>query len=141
MATKVTLVGQNDIPVKLSPNGEVLTRPFNYSELFFQNLDTDNEVKNFVVPKVGQQFVISGLAISGNRDIGVNGSILVIYGTDSATNATTTGKEAQFEVPKTTVLPFIQPNLLIDEGLFVNGKCDDNSVRVSMFGYYVPTIA
>lgn len=138
-ATEVTLLGPNGIPVRVSSNGEILSRPFDYSDSFFKNLNVVDTAFNLVEPKSGEQFVISGLAISGNRDIGVNGSILVIYGTDDATSTTTTGKEIEFEVPKSTVLPFIQPNLLIAEGLFLNGKCDDNSVRVNLFGYFVKT--
>ena len=127
------------IAIGASRNHELFTRPLKYSSLFFQNLNVDNQVFNFVVPRAGQEFVISGLAISGNRDIGVNGSIVDIYATDSASNATATGGDIGFEVPKSTVLPFIEPNFLIAEGLFINGKCDDNSVRVNLFGYFVKT--
>lgn len=123
----------------ISSNGETITRPFDYSLFSFQLLDTVDVAFNHYKPKTGFQFVITGVVISGNRDIGVNGSICSLYTANSATSATAIDTTFEIEVPKSTVLPFVQPNTIIGENVFLNSKCDDNSVRVGVFGYFVPT--
>jgi len=130
--------GLNEVGV--SSSGEVLVRAFDYSDFLFQTIDTVDTAFNFFKPKQGFQFVITGVVISGNRDIGVNGSILTVYTADSTTSTTALSTPFEIEVPKSTVLPFIIPNVLTAEGIFLNGKADDATVRVGMFGYFVPKI-
>ncbi len=122
----------------ISSRGEVITRPFAYSQPFFQNLNVVDTAFNFAKPTTGKRFVVVGTVISGNRDIGVNGSITVIYGAETETSTTVAQTIAEVEVPKSDVFPFVIPNVLVNEGLFVNGKCDDNSVRVTLYIYEVP---
>ena len=139
MATEVELLFQG-ISAKVSSNGELLTRAFDYSEPAFQNMNVDNTAFNFQLPRQGEQFVITGAVISGNRDIGVNGAITLIYEATSLTETTVVETLLEVEVPKNTVFPFVLPNVLVSEGAFVNGKTDDNSVRVALYGYFVPTV-
>ena len=122
----------------ISNNGEVITRPFNYSEFNSQTLNVVDTAFNHVGPKDKFRFVITGVVISGNRDIGVNGSILSIYTASTATSTTALDTPVQVEVPKSTVLPYIQPNVIIAENVFLNSKCDDDVVRVGIFGFFVP---
>ena len=140
--TQVQLISGNGngIPVGISGNGELITRAFSYSDPAFQNMDNTTDAFNFQSPQVGYQFVITGAIISGNRDIGVDGAITTIYGATviDSTNITAARTFLEVEVPKNTVFPFVLPNVLVDEGLFVNGKTDDNSVRVALYGYFVP---
>jgi len=141
--TQVHLVSGNGngIPAGISANGEVLTRAFDYSTPSFQNMDNTTDAFNFQSPEADKQFVITGAIISGDRDIGVNGAITTIYeatGIDTTT-ITTARTLLEVEVPKSTVFPFLVPNVKAGEGFFVNGKTDDNSVRVSLYGYFIPT--
>lgn len=124
--------------VFVSERGEVITRPFAYSDPQFQNLNVVDTAFNFVKPTTAKRFVVVGALISGNRDIGVNGSITVIYGAEAEDSTTVTQTIAELEVPKSEVFPFVIPNVIVTEGLFINGKCDDNSVRVALYLYEVP---
>lgn len=137
MATKVQIQG-DERTADVSGNGELIVRAFDYSDADFQTLNVDNAAFNFFEPISGERFVITGLVVSGNRDIGVNGAILTIYTADSATSTTPIATVFEIEVPKSTVLPFIVPNVRLEEGVFLNGKSDDSTVRVGMFGYFVP---
>jgi len=140
--TQVRLVSGsgNGIPAGVSANGEVLTRAFDYSTPAFQNMDQTTDAFNFQSPSAGEQFIITGVILSGNRDIGVNGAITTIYeatGIDTTT-ITTARTLLEVEVPKSTVFPFLTPDIKVGEGFFVNGQADDVSVRVSLYGYFIP---
>ncbi len=137
--TQVEIIGTEG-KVRVSSNGELIVRGFDYFEAFRANLNVVDQAFNLVEPQGGKQFVVTGLAISGNRDIGVNGSILVIYDADSVTSLTVLNDSIDLEVPKSTVLPFLQPNIILGEGVFINAKCDDDAVRVSLFGFFVPAL-
>ena len=137
--TQVALVG-NGNEVDISSNGEILTRAFDYSSFSFQTINAVDTAFNFFKPKQDFQFVFTGIVVSGNRDIGVNGSILTIYTANADDSTTVLGTPFEIEVPKSTVLPFIIPNVIINEGVFLNGKADDATVRVGVFGYFVPKV-
>jgi len=124
----------------VSVNGEMITRAFNYSTPAFQNMDQTTDAFNFQSPSVGEQFVITGVVLSGNRDIGVNGAITTIYEATGIDSTTITAARIllEVEIPKSTVFPFLVPNILVGEGFFVNGHTDDNNVRVALYGYFVP---
>lgn len=124
----------------VSANGEALMRSFKYSDPEFENLNVVDTAFNFFKPQSGFQFVAKGALISGNRDIGVNGSILVIYGAATEASITVVTTILEAEVPKSSVFPFVVPDVITPEGQFINGKCDDNSVRVALYGFFVPTI-
>lgn len=127
---------QNEAGV--STQGEVLVRAFDYSEFNFQTVNLDNTAFNHFEPKTGFRFVIKGAIISGNRDIGANGAVLTIYEASSATSTVVIATPFEIEVPQSTVLPFIIPDVRIAEGSFLNSKSDDSTVRVVLFGYFVP---
>ena len=127
--------------VGVSENGELFVRPVKYSVPAFANCTTVDVGVNLKKPVAGQQFVATGAIISGNRDIGVNGSIFQLYESSGSTSITIIGDPIiEVEVPKSTILPFILPNVITDEGRFINAKCDDNSVRIALYGYFVPKI-
>ena len=109
-----------------------------YSEPEFQNLNVVDTAFNLRKPVTGKRFVVVGALISGNRDIGVNGSITIIYGATTETTITVTQTIAELEVGKSTVFPFVIPNVLVTTDLFINAKCDDASVRISLYLYEVP---
>lgn len=125
----------------VSENGELITRAFDYSIPTFANCNVDDTAFNLKVPEAGKQFVATGAVISGNRDIGVNGSILIVYTASSTSSLTVVETIIEVEVPKSTIFPFLVPNVITAEGAFINAKCDDNSVRVSLYGFFVPEIA
>ena len=135
--TQVSIVGSGVGKANVSDNGELITRAFDYSEPAFQTINNSTDAFNFQLARGGERFVITGAIISGNRDIGVNGAITTIYeatGIDSTTISTTL---LEVEVPKSTVFPFLIPNVVVNEGFFVNGRADDISVRVALYGYFI----
>lgn len=134
--TSEHIAGENEASV--SSQGEVIVREFDYSDFNTQFLDTINTASNHFKPKDGFRFVIKGISISGNRNIGVNGSIYSLYTANSATSTTIIDEPFTAEIPKSSVLVAILPAIRIAEGVFLNSKCDDDDIRVTIYGYYVP---
>lgn len=141
---KVSIEGSgNGVFVGVSENGELITRAFDYSEPAFQLIDQSTDAFNFQSPKAGKNFIITGAILSGNKDVGVNGAVTTIYEATSidSTTVATSRTLLEVEVPKSTVIPLTPlPNIRVEEGFFVNGKVDDISVRVALYGYFVPVI-
>ena len=134
------LGGENNTPARVSSNGELLTRLFDYSESESATVNVVDTAFCLYAAKPAEQFVVTGASVSGNRDIGVNGSIFELYGDVSAEGTTIVQSVLSLEVPKNSVFPFLLPNVLLKKGLFLNAKADDDVVRVSVFGYYVPEV-
>ena len=44
----------------------------------------------------------------------------------------------QFGMARLSVLPLVPLNLVIAEGAYLNAKTDDNTINMTIFGYYVP---
>jgi len=61
--------------VKVTPQGELLTRQLKFGESQFQSLDTINTAFNFFKARAGERFIITGALINTNKDIGVDGAI------------------------------------------------------------------
>lgn len=146
---KLWLIGQDSSKnsgkqnrLGVSDNGEALVRAFKYSDLSFQDINVVDTAFNFFLPQGdGFQFVPKGALVSGNRDIGVNGSILVIYSATTEASTTVVDTILQAEVPKSSVFPFVVPDVVTTKNHFINGKCDDNSVLVTLYGFFVPTVS
>lgn len=122
----------------ISDAGEVIIREFDYSEFNTQLLDTVDVAFNHFKPKDGFRFVITGLSLAGNRDIGVNGSIYSLYTATSATSTVIVDEPFTAEVPKSSLSFGPIPQVRIAKGVFLNSKCDDNNIRVTVYGYFVP---
>lgn len=128
--------GQNEAAV--TSQGEVLIREFAYSEFNTQFLDVVDTASNHFKPKDGFRFVITGLSISGNRNIGVNGSVYSLYTANSATSTAIIDEPFTAEIPKSSFSVQQLPKVRIAEGVFLNSKCDDDDIRVTVYGYFVP---
>lgn len=128
--------GLNEASV--SSHGELIIREFDYSDFDTQNVNVIDTAFNHFKPKDGFRFVITGLSISGDRNIGVNGSIYSLYTATSATSITAIKEPFTAEVPKSSFIATSLPRVRIAEGVFLNSKCDDNDIRVTVFGYFVP---
>jgi len=92
---------------------------------------------NFYIAKTKQRFVIVGLILNTNKDIGVNGAIIDIYEANTNDSTTIDKQILKLNLLKnqtTTVIPIL---FGVTEGKFVNGKTDDTIVNVSIVGYYI----
>ena len=122
--------------------GQLTVAPFDYDETKFQELGTANTAVNFYTAKAGEQFVITGVVAFADKDVGDNTdtNIIIYEAVDSAT-ATIAKILIQFGMGKLTSISITPLNILVNEGLFVNAKCDDADIHMTVMGYFIPKIS
>ena len=123
----------------VTSNGQLVTAPISYDQVSTKTLDTDDVPVNFFRPLAGKQFVITVITLNANKNVATD-TVVDIYEALSIDATTVTKSILNVELLKNS--SFILPplNLLISEGMWVNGKADDDDVFVTIMGYYVPTV-
>jgi len=101
-------------------------------------LTVDNTAVNLVKPRAGEKVIITGLIVNTNRDIGVNGALIEIFETSSATSGTVDTPIVSFDLIKNQTT--VTAPILVEttEGKFINAKADDSEVNVTLFSYFAP---
>ncbi len=122
---------------KISPQGEIFTRQLKFGIAKFQAMDTTDTAFNFFPPRPGERFVITGVLVNTNKDIGVDGAIVDLYEASSATSTTIDKSLARTNLLKNDTVPLPGIFLGVTEGKFINGKTDDTIVNMTVGGYYV----
>ncbi len=132
---KAMLVGADNQPVAVNGNGEIAVGRLGQVQMHSVKLDVDDQVYNLLKPVAGLQAVITTVSFSGNREIGVNDSIVELYEASSAISAVVDGTLIQVEVTKNGLIPFANLQLPVSGGKFLNARCSDDDVFV-VFGVY-----
>jgi len=124
-------------PVKVSPQGEILTRQLKFGVGQFQALDTIDTAFNFFVARAHERFVITGILINTNKDIGVNGATFDLYESSSTSSTTIDKQLARVNILKNDTVTIPGTFVAVTEGKFLNGKTDDATVNVTVGGYFI----
>ena len=127
------------VRTKVTSIGQVVTAPYSYDEVSAGTLDVDNTAVNFFGPKVGQQFVLTTILLTANKNVTTDCTV-DIYEATTATATVVTKSIVNIEMLKNTGRDITGLNLLISEGSYINGKTDDDDVFVTLMGYYIPKI-
>lgn len=138
MATEMAIVGggTNQRTALVSNSGELLTRPFAYSDPKFQDMDVAATAYNFFAPKVGEQLVITDIVAFADRDVTTQ-TQLDIYEADSTSSTTIDKQILRLDIAKLTESPHHGLLWLVSEGKFVNAKHDDDDIFLTIAGYFV----
>ncbi len=123
--------------IKISPQGEILTRQLKFGEGSFQALDTINTAFNFFKAVSKQKFIITGILVNTNKDIGVDGSTIDIYEASSVSSTTIDKQLFKIIILKNDTLPIPSIFIAVNEGKFLNGKTDDATVNITIGGYFI----
>ncbi len=124
-------------PVKVSPQGEILTRQLKFGEGQFQSMDTIDTAFNFFKSRAAERFVITGILINTNKDIGVNGATFDLYEASSASSTAIDKQLVRLNILKNDTVAIPGTFLAVTEGKFLNGKTDDATVNVTVGGYFI----
>jgi len=127
--------------VNVSQIGQLITAPFAYDLVVSKTLDTDNVAVNFYKPRVGFQFVVTGLLITADKNV-TQDCIVDVYPANSETDTvvpSTTGI-LHIEMLKNGSRDILGLNIVAGEGVYINSKTDDNNVFVTIMGYYIPAL-
>jgi len=127
------------VKTKVTSIGQVVTAPYSYDEVSAGTLDVDNTAVNFFGPKTGQQFVLTVILLTANKNVTTDCTV-DIYAAATATATAITKSILNVEMLKNTSRDITGLNLVVAEGLYINGKTDDDDVFVTIMGYYIPKI-
>ncbi len=128
---------------KISENGEVIIRAFDYSTPVNNAIANDTTAINYFRPKVGQQLILTGLFASANRSIGANGDVVDVYEASSSDSTTQDTLLFSFDIARQqTVSPNVG-QIKITEGKYLNADRDETagSISLTISGFYVPAVS
>lgn len=121
---------------KVTSRGQLVVAPLSFSDAYSELLDTDNSIVNIVPADSGNQFVITAIIASGNKNVGTDGSFVEIFEADS--DGGDSEKELfDFIIARNANLPVTPLNLITNEGKWINARCDDDDVYLTICGYYI----
>lgn len=125
---------------KVSSAGEFLSRAFDYSEPTIQQL-TDTTITNFIKPRAGEQFILTGMYASADRSVAAAGELLEIY--EAPTDDSGTQDKLLFSVDlarQGNANPTVPPGR-INIGKFINADRTNSTgtITVTIWGYFIPT--
>ena len=121
----------------VSNQGELITRAFAYSDPQFKNMDLVDTAYNFFVARTSFRFVITGIILDANRNVGANGASVIIYEATTATTITVSKTLFEFDMVKQSSKVLVPLLVQTTEGVFVSGKTDDDDVLATVMGYYI----
>ena len=133
---KVNLTGDRGNLAKISDQGELIIRGAEYSTFKKQQI-TDSNAVNFFKPLSGKKFIVSGIILNTDRNVGVNGSAIEVYEASTASETTIDTSIISIDLVKNQTVSLTPLLIETEEGKFINGKADDFNVNVSVLGYFV----
>ena len=123
---------------RVTKNGEIVIGSLDYDEPYAVSLAVDGQVYNVVPAITGKRFVITGAVVSAGRDVTTD-TVVVVY--EALANNTNTIDKLIWSgtLNKGGILPLSGLNMATQSTRWVNAYCDDNTVDITLFGYYVNT--
>jgi len=143
MGLHVTLEGHDHpksgvVAVKVTALGQLVAGPFDYDEVSAITLDVANTAVNIFGPLVQKRFVVTAILLTANKNVTTDCSV-EIYESDGPTSTTVDKSILNIEMLKNSDRDITGLNFRLTEGVYLNGKTDDDDVFVTVMGYYVPT--
>jgi hypothetical protein len=134
----VYLLSADGNHVSVNKAGEVLVASGPYDLVVFNELAEPNVAYNYYTPDNKKQFVITGFLAYGDKQVGsVTNSTVVIYEASAPDTTTVDRVLIQFEVGQNQSIPLPNIRVLCNYGVYINAKCDDDDVHLTLFGHYV----
>lgn len=131
-------IEQGGNKAKVTKSGELVVAPLAYDETVFQELGTANTAVNFFSPKADKQFVITGIVVFADKDISdANDTNIIVFEASDAGTATVDKVLLQFGMGKLTSLSITPLHLLVNNGVWINAKCDDADIHMTLMGYFI----
>lgn len=139
MSLPVSIVGTlTRFAAKVSSIGQLIVAPIAYDETQYMELAADNTAYNFYEPRVGKQFVISGIRARADRDVSTTVDAVVIIYEATAIDTTTVEKTLHQEnLVRSESILLLPTNILVNEGKYINAKTTDDDIHMTIFGYYI----
>ncbi len=126
---------------RVTKTGQLVTGPFAYDDTSFSELGTAGTAANYYKPKARQQFIITGVIATADKQVGqAEDAIVTIFEASNATTSTQDKVLLTFVLTQSTVVSFLPLNIIVNEGKFVNGETDNDDIHMNIMGYYIPAL-
>jgi hypothetical protein len=137
-ALPVRLMGNGSQQVQVNEAGELIVSDGPYDLAKFNELDATNTAYNFYGPRGREQFVITGFLMYGDKQVSTStNSTVLIYESELPDSTVEDRVLVQVEVGQNQSIPFPNIRILCNKGVYINGKCDDDDIHMTIFGHYV----
>lgn len=123
---------------KVSATGELAVGPVEYDDAKFHALAVNDQAYNFFPPLPNKSFVITGLRIKANTGVNpTSDATIIIYEASSSTSTTVDKVLHEEAMIKSDSATIIGIRLQVTAGKWLNAKTDDNTVFMTIFGFYI----
>lgn len=145
MSVRAQLIGTDDkgriISAKVNASGELVVSDGPYDLVEFRELAVDNAPYNFYGPIVGKQFVVTGLLSFADKQVNTSTNATVtIYEASAPDTATEDKVILKYEMGQNQQLPFPNVRILVNPGVWLNAKTDDDDIHMNIIGHYIATV-
>jgi hypothetical protein len=137
MSLPTTISGENNEKAKVTAAGQLITAPLEYSTISFNTLAVIDTAYTFATPIGGKEGVITDIIIATDRNVGASGSLIEIYLADSPTSTVIASNILTIEMTKNSTMVMNGLNWKFPAGKWLNAKCNDNNVYLTITGYYI----
>jgi len=128
-------------PARITQHGQLVTSPIAFSTPVTKDMDIIDTAFNFVVPEDGLSTVITGIFVSADNGVSnVVPAEVEIYTANSAVSTTVITSILQPRVIRSDNVPLSGLNLLVGEGVWINGKTNDIGILLTVMFYKVPVV-
>ena len=125
----------------VNSTGALSVGPPKFDETATAALAVDDQAYNFFSPRASLQFVITGVLAYATRAVNnATDTNISIFESDQPTSATSTKDLMVFGMGSLTNLQLVPLNLLVNPGVYVNGSTDDNTIHMTIMGYYIDLV-
>jgi len=124
---------------RVTSNGELIIRPFEYDTAKYIELGTANTAYNFEGPKAGQFMVITTIVLKADRQVSNSTDAdVVIYEASSATSTTVDRVLFQTAMIVGDQVQLSGLRIKVNKGKWVNAKTTDDDIHATLAGFFVP---
>jgi len=140
MATPSVITDSNSgVKAKVSKHGQLIVAPLQFSTPVTDSLITINTAFNFIVPVQRKCIVITDILASADKNVSnVDPANVEIYTATAVDTTTVTKAIVSPQVLRAGNVSLTGLNLLIEDGVWVNAKTDDNNILLTIMFYRVP---
>ena len=139
MSINVNLVSDNnDRRAKVSPHGQLIVSPIDFSTPVTKTLAVIDTAVNFIEPQTGHFIVITDIIASADKDVSnTTPANVAVYESDEVDSLTIVNEIVSPQLIRAANLPLTGLNLKVQEGRWVNAKTSDAAILLTIMFYRV----
>ncbi len=128
-------------PARITQHGQLVTSPIAFSTPVTKDINVIDTAFNFVAPEDGLSTVITGIFVGADKNVSnTTPAEVEIYTANADDSTTVITSILQPRVIRSENVPLTGLNLLVGEGIWINGKTNDAGILLTVMFYKVPVI-